>query len=907
MPFVEPLLTTKLYIPQPRVDLIPRPRLIERMNSGLPGKVTLVSAPAGYGKSTVVSVWAQQLEQLVIWLSLDENDNDLARFLQYLVAAIQQVDQEIGLDVLDALDSPQTPQAEILITLLINGITAIGKQFVLVLDDCHEITNLEVFESLEFLIDHQPREMHFVFCGRVDPLISLSRLRVSGVLSEFRSVDLRFTKLETTALLNDSMNLDLSIDEIVTLEKRTEGWIAGLQLAGLSLQQRDDKHEFIHSFSGVHQHLFDYLIDEVVSLQPSEIRAFLCQTSILDRLNASLCDTTLGITNSKQILQELIDANLFLIPLNEEQSWFRYHHLFRDFLELCLKEARLAQISILHQRAASWFEENGKDSEAFSHLISAEEYADAARLIERKAKGMLERSELAGLKKLVDVLPEKYVRQRPRLGIYHTWAMRLSGSPFDVVESKIQNLDKDLGDCISGTSKLPSNLYAQPEDEIRNLKAHLLALRAFQGIYSENLSRAIEMAESAKVYRPDEKFILSSLNFALGWAYRLSGEISSANRTFRESSALSLESGNIYMAVSTLCRVAYGHVLMGRLHMGKQVFSESLALARSEEGRQFPVAGYAHVYLSGIHYEWNDLEAAERYALEGIQLCERVGFILDQVVGFNYLSRVHLAKGDFESAQDACRSANELSQKMKDYVYTRRWAEDCQVRTWVTLGDYISLERWIQTGDLRIEDTPNFKRDIDHIILARAMVELASYQPSSSYLKDALSLLINLEILAEDANWNGKLIEILALQAKALLIAEREDQALLAIEKALSLAASEGYLRTFVDEGKSIEFLLQMVARDEGHYDYSQRLLAELEPDQPIELDFSLRTIVEPLSKRELEVLSMLATDMTGPEIAKEMNIALSTLRFHTRNIYGKLAVNNRRSAVRKAKGLQLI
>jgi LuxR family maltose regulon positive regulatory protein len=907
MSTVEPLLSTKLYLPQPRGDLVPRPRLIERFNSGLKGNVTLVSAPAGYGKTTVVSAWAQQVEQQVIWLSLDENDNDLARFLQYLVAAIQQVDRNIGLGVLDALDSPQPPQAEILITLLINGIVATGKQFILVLDDCHEITNLEVFESLEFLIDHQPREMHIVFCGRVDPLISLSRLRVGGQLSEFRSVDLRFTKLETTALLNDSMNLDLSIDEIVILEKRTEGWIAGLQLAGLSLQQRDEKHEFILSFSGVHQHLFDYLIDEVIALQPSEIRVFLCQTSILDRLNASLCDSTLGITNSKQILQKLIDANLFLIPLNEEQSWFRYHHLFRDFLELCLKEDRPEHITVLHQRASSWFEENGKDSEAFSHLISAEEYADAARLIERKAKGMLERSELAGLKKLVDVLPEKYVRQRPRLGIYHTWAMRLSGSPFDVVESKIQNLEIDLEDCISGTSKLPSNLYAHPEDEYRNLKAHILALHAFQGIYSEDLSGAIELAKSAKAYRPDEKFTLSSLDFAFGWAYRFSGDISSANQAFRDSSALSLESGNTYMAVSTLCRAAYGDVLRGQLRNGEQAFNESLKLAQSEDGRQFPVAGYANVYLSGIHYEWNDIEFAKRYAIEGIQLCERVGFILDQVVGFNYLSRVHLAEGDIESAQDACRSAKELSQKMKDYVYTRRWAEDCQVRTWVNLGDYVSLERWIQTGDPRIGDMPNFKRDIDHIILARAMVELASNQPSSSYLEDVLSLIYNLEILAENANWNGKLIEILALKSKALLIANREDQALLAIEKALSLAAPEGYLRTFVDEGKSMEFLLQRVARDKRQNDYLQRLLAGFKPDQPIDLDISSQTLVESLSRRELDVLSMLATDMTGPEIAKEMNIALSTLRFHTRNIYGKLAVNNRRSAVRKAKGSQLI
>jgi LuxR family maltose regulon positive regulatory protein len=878
------------------------------MNLGLKGKVTLVSAPAGYGKTTLVSTWAQQVEQRVIWLSLDENDNDLARFLQYLVATIQQVDQDIGVNVLDALDSPQSPQAAILITLLINGITATGKRFILILDDIHEITNLEVFESLDFLIDHQPREMHIVFCGRVDPLISLSRLRVGRQLSEIRSTDLRFSKLETTALLNDSMNLDLSMDEIVVLEKRTEGWIAGLQLAGLSLQQREDKHEFIVAFSRVHQHLFDYLIDEVISHQSNEIRAFLCQTSIFDRLNTSLCNSTLEITNSKEILQDLIDANLFLIPLNEEQSWFRYHPLFKDFLELCLREDQPDQISALHRRAAIWFEQNGYDSEAFIHLISAEEFADAARLIERKAKGMLERSELAGLIKLVDTLPEENVRQHPRLGIYQTWAMRLSGSQYDVVESRIGDLEKDLDDWMSGRKQFElSGLYTQPEDEFRNLRTHLLALRTFQGIYSENLSRAIEMAEEANKYRPDEKFVLSGLAFALGWAYRLSGDLSAAYRSFRESSAISVESGNTYMAVSTLCRAAYGQVLGGQLYEGEKDFKESLQLAHGENGRQFPVAGYAHVFLSGINYEWNEIEVAKQYALEGIQLCERVGLIFDQVIGYSYLTRIYLAEGDIENAQDASQTAIELSQVMKDYVYTRRWAEDCQVRLWVALDDYESLERWIRTVDLKIEEPPNFKRDIDHIILARAMVAITRFKPASSYLRDAIKLLRNLEKMAEEANWNGKLIEILVLQGKALLIAEREDQALSAIVKALSLAVPEDYLRTFVDEGRSMEFLLKKIPPNDKYYDYAQKLLAEFDIDQSSDLDTGSTALIEPLSSRELDVLSMLATEMSGPEIAKEMNIALSTLRFHTRNIYGKLAVNNRRSAVRLAKEEQLI
>jgi LuxR family maltose regulon positive regulatory protein len=905
---VEPLLTTKFYLPQPRDDLILRPRLIERLDSGLRGVISIVSAPAGYGKTTLVSAWAAQTENPVIWLSLDENDNDLTRFLTFLVKAIQQIDADIGADVLAALDSTQSPQAEILLTILINGIAARERQFTLVLDDCHLISNKEIFEAIEFLINHKPIEMHVMLIGRVDPLISLSRLRVGGQLTEIRSGDLRFTKMEATAFLNDFMNLDLSIDEIIALEMRTEGWIAGLQLAGLSLQQRADKHEFILAFSGVHRHLIDYLVDEVLSRQPEKIRSFLCQSSILDRLNASICDATLDISSSRQILQELEETNMFLIPMDDERKWFRYHHLFGDFLKLCLQDGQADLVPELHHRAAGWYETHGYDSEAFNHLLLAEDYAEATRFVGKKARILLERSELAQLMNWVSALPEEDVRGHPRLSIYHTWALRLSGSQYDVVENKIHEIEGVLEASPVNLSMLElGKIYSQPEDELRNLKAHLLALRAFQGIYSENNSRAIELAEEARTYQPDEKFVLSSLGFALGWAYRLSGDNLAAYQEFRESSAISNDSGNTYMAVTTLCRAAYGLVLMGRLHEAEQVFNEALDLACRDYERQIPVAGYAYVYLGGINLEWNNLEPAKRYVLDGIQLCERVGYIMDQAVGYCYLTRINLAQGDIDSAQDACLSAKELSQLMKDYLYVRRWVEDCQVRLWAAQGNFESLERWVQTCGLSLEDTPNFKRDMDHIILARAFVELAQHRPASSYLEDALTLLSKLQIMAEDVKWNGKLIEILVLQAMALHIAKRGEQALHALNRAISLAEPEGYVRTFVDEGMPMGLLLGNLLQNGVDNNYAQKLYKRFEFNRTADHILSTQSMIEPLSSRELDVMGMLATELSGPEIANEMSIALSTLRFHTRNIYGKLQVNNRRTAVRKAKDLNLI
>ena len=319
----DPLLNTKLFVPLSRTGIVPRPRLIEKMSKGSQGKLTLVSAPAGYGKTTLVSAWIQQTDIPVAWLSLDEKDNDLARFLTYCVTTLRQIEENIGVDVLAALDTSQLPQTEILLTLLANEVSAIGNHFSLVFDDFHLITNQEIYEALDFLINHQPPEMHTVIAGRVDPLISLSRLRVGGQLTEIRSSDLRFTKIETTAFFNDLMNLHLSIADIISLEERTEGWVAGLQLAALSLQGREDKHEFIEKFSGIHHFLIDYLVEEVLSQQPKEIRDFLCRTSILDQLNSRLCDATLEITSSRRLLQRLEETNLFLIPLDDERTWYR--------------------------------------------------------------------------------------------------------------------------------------------------------------------------------------------------------------------------------------------------------------------------------------------------------------------------------------------------------------------------------------------------------------------------------------------------------------------------------------------------------------------------------------------------------------------------------------------------------
>ena len=908
MPIPDPLLQSKLFIPPPRPNLVPRPNLIDRLNSGMRGKLLLVSAPAGYGQTTLVSAWAQQTDQQIAWLSLDENDNELGHFLTYLIAAVQQVNSEIGADVLTVLESTQSPHANILITMLVNEVVSIQEKFVLVLDDCHLISDQSIFDAIEFLTHNLPPAIHLVLVSRVDPPIPLGRLRVMGELTEIRPDDLRFSTAETAALLNDLMKLDLPPEDISVLETRTEGWVAGLQLAAISLQGRKDKHEFITEFSGSHHYVIDYLVEEVLARQPADIRTFLCQTSILERLSAPLCDATLKITNSQQILQKLDSANLFLIPQDRERRWYRYHHLFADFLELCLEVDQSELIPLLHTRAARWFEQNGFTSEALNHYLAAKDYGEAARLVEHNARRMLERSELATLMKWVDALPEDYACSSPWLCVYHAWALRLSGSSFDSVEERIHDVEHILqNDGWFLLQDKPAKGESIPEDEARSLIGHLLGLRAFQALYTERIPQVIKLAKQAETYHPAEDFLRSSLGFALGWAYRFSGDLEAASQAFGETTEISLASGNTYMAVAALCRASYGQVMAGNLHQAMDNLRTGVQIATRENGRQLPVAGYAYVYMGGIHLEWNDLEAALICSIKGTDLCERVGYIMDQAVGNVYTARVRLAEGNLESAMDACQNAFELGQRMKGYVYVQRWVEDCQLRLWVAQENLDAVARWVSETELGVNDELSFMRDIDHIILARALLALARGQANQSYLEDALALLARLRELAEQVGWNGKLVEILALHALAFQLNEDDESALNSLAMALVLAKPEGYVRTFIDEGQPMAELLQLADSRSLGSGYARKLLDVFDRDGKREKLLPASTLVEPLSERELEVLRLMATDLSGPEIARELCVALSTVRYHSNNIYGKLSVHNRRAAVLKANKLNLI
>jgi len=543
-----------------------------------------------------------------------------------------------------------------------------------------------------------------------------------------------------------------------------------------------------------------------------------------------------------------------------------------------------------------------------NHYLAAKDYGEAARLVEHNARRMLERSELATLMKWVDALPEDYACSSPWLCVYHAWALRLSGSSFDSVEERIHDVEHILqNDGWFLLQDKPAKGESIPEDEARSLIGHLLGLRAFQALYTERIPQVIKLAKQAETYHPAEDFLRSSLGFALGWAYRFSGDLEAASQAFGETTEISLASGNTYMAVAALCRASYGQVMAGNLHQAMDNLRTGVQIATRENGRQLPVAGYAYVYMGGIHLEWNDLEAALICSIKGTDLCERVGYIMDQAVGNVYTARVRLAEGNLESAMDACQNAFELGQRMKGYVYVQRWVEDCQLRLWVAQENLDAVARWVSETELGVNDELSFMRDIDHIILARALLALARGQANQSYLEDALALLARLRELAEQVGWNGKLVEILALHALAFQLNEDDESALNSLAMALVLAKPEGYVRTFIDEGQPMAELLQLADSRSLGSGYARKLLDVFDRDGKREKLLPASTLVEPLSERELEVLRLMATDLSGPEIARELCVALSTVRYHSNNIYGKLSVHNRRAAVLKANKLNLI
>jgi LuxR family maltose regulon positive regulatory protein len=878
-----PLLTTKLYIPLPRPKIVVRPNLIERLNNGLHRKLTLISAPAGFGKTTLVSEWVAGCNRPAAWLSLDEGDNDTTCFLTYLVAALQTVAPKIGEGILGALQSSQTPPTESILTALLNEITTIPNNFVLVIDDYHVLDAKPVDNALTFLLEHLPPQMHLVIATREDPDLPIARLRARGQLTELRAADLRFTSAEAAEFLSRVMGLNLSAEDVTALETRTEGWIAGLQLAAVSLQGRDDPSAFVHAFGGSNRFVLDYLVEEVLQHQSESVQTFLLRTSILDRLCGPLCDAVVldPSVSGQETLEYLEHANLFIVPLDEKRRWYRYHRLFADLLRQRLRQSTASSagdegigVTELHKRASAWYEDNGLELEAFHHAAAANDIEHAEGLID--GKGLSQHfSTRAVILDWLASLPTTVLDARPSLWVKYASAI-LGGGQTTGVEEKLQAAEAALQG-------------AESDDKTRDLIGQIATARATLALTRYQPEAMITQGRRALEYlRPDNLTSRFMANWNMAFAYRLRGERDAAGRAFTEALSIAQASGN--SRNTSLVTICLGDMqeLENQLYPAAENYRRALQLLGDQPP---PSASEAHLGLARIFYEWNDLDAAEQQGQKSLQLARQYDKKIDRFIfGEVFLARLKLARGDVAGAA-AMLAETEQSARKQNFL--PRLSEIAAVQVLVL----------IRQG--RVAAAAQLARQYE-LPLSRARVLIAQDDPSA-----ALAVLEPFRQQMEAKGWADERLNAIVLQAVALYAHGEKDEAVQVLGDALALAEPGGFIRLFVDEGPSMAHLLSEASAHGIMPDYVATLLAAFEAEDQKSEDKSYHPtaipLSEPLSQRELEVLQLIAQGLTNREISERLFLALDTVKGHNRVIFDKLHVQRRTEAVARARELGLL
>jgi LuxR family maltose regulon positive regulatory protein len=884
------LLRTKLYIPPIRPDQIARPRLVDQINGGLDKSLILVSAPAGYGKTTLVSSWLSQRKVSSAWLSLDAGDNDPVRFLQYLLTALSPAAPGIEGDLLGSLQGIRPAQFENLITLLVNGLASNPDPLVLVLDDFHVIHSEEVLRIVSFLLEHLPPQMHLAILTRTDPPLPLSRLRARNRLLDIRADELRFTHDEIAAFLNDMMGLTLSARDITAMEARTEGWIAGLQLAALSMQGCKDIHRFVSEFTGSHHHVMDYLAEEVLKSQPNKVGAFLLQTSVLDRLCGPLCEAVVdaaGPVDGQATLEALERMNLFVIPLDDERRWYRYHHLFADVLRKRL-ETRFPQLlPELHRRASRWYEENGFASEAIQQAIVVSDQDRAAQLIEDNGCNLLMSGEVATLLSWTDAI-EFESETRPWLAVQKAWALALTG-----------NLDR-----VEPTLQVPERVLAplEPTPEVRTLQGTIAAARAHCANSRDDTRSAADYARQALEKLPDcsaiSRSIRSVATSVLGDASWINGSLDDAARAYTEAIRLGREAGNLHMVIIANTNLAEVLAQQGQLHRAADTYNQTLQMAVRPDGQRSPLAASIYAGLGRLFYEWNQLDDAAQDINLCIDLCRQWGDIGLQAVACAMLARLEQVRGNPEEAREAMRRAEQLDSEHPLPPQRSILVKSDLARLWLAQGNLERLSQLIKKDGLRVKDEIPYQRAPEYVILLRVLLARGDYE-------DTLALSERLLRQAETAGRTGLVIEILILSALAYQGKKDSDRALKALERALSLARPEGYVRQFLDEGEPMTILLCQAQSRKVGTGYEADLLSSI-GTIPGMTQPSMQLLVEPLTTRELEVLKLIEAGASNQDISEKLVISIPTVKRHISNIYAKLGVTSRTQAIAIGKELRL-
>lgn len=885
------LLAAKLYIPSPGMGSIERSRLVARLNEGirLGRKVTLVSAPPGYGKTTLVSSWLSGVGHPYAWVSLDEGDNDPVRFFSYIIAALRTIRDEIGTALEGLLQASILPPAELLINVLVNDITAVEYPFVLVLDDYHVIGNLFIHELIQQIMEHLTPTMNLVLVSREDPPLCLPKWRVRGQLTELRAGNLKFNFDETAAFFSAKAELNLNDDEITTLVNSTEGWIAGLHLASISLRGRDQEQvrSFIQDFSGNHRYVIDYLMEEVLRRQNANVRRFLCQTAVLDLLCAPLCDAVMARNDSRAILTELEKANLFLIAQDDNRVWFRYHNFFADFLRTQIEET---ERTTLHKRAAEWYEANGYCENAVKHMLAADDTKEARSMLLCMACSMIERGHLRTLISLIEAISIKAVKDDAELISFKALALFLTGELDEATK------------CLAGSEYISSGPVSSDS------QARLLVIKAWLALARED-QQTLKLVEEELNQIGDYSPLLRMLLLTtLGQVQRSTGNADSS-KTFHNVIALALKTGSILHTHGAVLELVFNLYLQGRLKEASDLCHQ--ALAETKKQGKLPLhTGMFFIHLGVIYYETNRLDLAKEYLLKGL---ENINFLRLARITVDdperFLSRVLYVMGEKEEAFSLLwKSREETNQSVLSLSTFRNRAQEAEFM--LKEGNLRLAARWAEEYDLSPCDSVTFQREEAYLVYVKILMAQKRYD-------DARRLLNTLECVAREGQRYGRLITVCILQTLLSLMISGIKEGIPYLEEAVKLAAPEGYCRPFLDGGRDVAGLLREVRHVSPAF--VDNLLIALNDSKPgLSVTYKTKSAtlhtaspcsmyIEHLSVRELEILRLIAAGLSNADIARKLNLTVGTIKWHTSNIYSKLNVKTRTQATAQARKLGLL
>jgi len=913
-PGSQPILKIKTYIPSFTGNKVIRSRLLTLLQEGLLHPLTLISAPAGFGKTTLLSEWASVATMPVAWFSIDKNDNDPVQFMTYMMSALESIQPGIGSEVLLMLRSFRPIPAQSIQVSLCNRLLETKTPFAVVLDDYHLIESQEIHQFITYFMEHLPPNVHVILSTRSDPPIPLSRLRARRQLVEIRSQDLRFTAEESIDFLNQVMGLSLSGEEIATLETRTEGWVVGLQLAALSLRGRKDTGTFIQAFSGSHQYILDYLVEEVLSRQPDEILHFLLRTSVLERLNSALGNAVTGRQNSQDILETLERGNLFLVSLDDERHWYRYHHLFAELLQVRLHEMWPDDIPGLHHRAAQWFENFGSGTEAIQHAIAAQDYIHAARLIEQSAANMWSGNEGYLVFRWMNALPEEIIQTRPRLNCCKAWVLihdahfEEARTVLDAAEKFLveQNEDKDIDPYASESLGM------------------ICSIRSAVNSNLGNATLAMQDANTALELLPKNNLIWRGLAYlSLGFAHEVAGDAEQAGQAMIEADITAEKSRDLPLSLLIKYNLGDLHLLQGSLREANEFFKQVVSLAKFNKAERLHELGEALVERAWVLCEWNKLGEANEQVRRGLEIGRQIGSFIIQIMGHLAYARILQALGKLDAAYDEVEQARQIAETNQIPIYAVA-AEAYEIRLDLLTGNLDRAKIWRQKKEKMLSDAPEDGIAFPPHYFEPDAFTLARVLFTEGHTTEAKMRLDNMLQLAGSANKSSRRIEILVLLALVFQNLNDPTCAWAFLEQALCLAEPHSYQRIFLDEGYRMELLLdwgieQEMIKDDRILAYVENLLHTFSTERtfqtaheekiiPRPVSPSQRTaLAEPLTSRENDVLNLMAQGLSNQQIASKMVLSIGTVKIHIHHILEKLAVPNRALAVIRSKELRLL